>query len=136
MFTHKMVAVLNKSVEPGRAMNALGHMSMSLGAQIGKQQLELVDYHDCDGNIHPQISKMPFMVLRANSNKIRTCRQQAQEQNIQFVDFTDTMTIGTWQEQVERTKQTKDEDLNYFGIVLFGPWDTVTEMTRKFSLWK
>ena len=136
MFKHKIVAVLNKTVEPGRAMNALGHMSISLGAQIGVQNLELVDYHDCDDNLHPQISKMPFMVLCANSNKIRNCRQQAKEHSIQYVDFIDTMTIGTWQEQVAKTQQTKDEDLNYFGIVLFGPWDIVTEMTRKFSLWK
>jgi hypothetical protein len=46
------------------------------------------------------------------------------------------MTVGTYQEQLERTKQVKEEDLIYFGIVLFGDWDRVTELTRKFSLWK
>jgi hypothetical protein len=33
-------------------------------------------------------------------------------------------------------KQTKEADLAYYGIVLFGDWDKVSEMTRKFSLWK
>lgn len=46
------------------------------------------------------------------------------------------MTIGTYLEQIERTKQTKEEELVYFGIVLFGDWDKVSELTRKFSLWK
>jgi hypothetical protein len=46
------------------------------------------------------------------------------------------MTVGTWEEQIKRTAETKEEALEYFGIVLFGPWDKVTEMTRKFSLWK
>ena len=48
----------------------------------------------------------------------------------------DTMTIGTFNEQIERTKQKKEDDLVYYGIVLFGDWDKVSELTRKFSLWK
>jgi hypothetical protein len=46
------------------------------------------------------------------------------------------MTIGSYKDQLERTKQTKEADLIYYGIVLFGKWDTVSELTRKFSLWK
>ena len=79
---------------------------------------------------------MPFMILKANSNKIRGLRLAALEKGIQFVDFTNTMTIGTYTEQVERTKQTKEAELIYYGIVLFGNWDSVSELTRKFSLWK
>lgn len=46
------------------------------------------------------------------------------------------MTVGTYQEQIERTQQVKDENLVYYGIVLFGDWDKVTELTRKRSLWR
>ena len=46
------------------------------------------------------------------------------------------MTVGTYTEQLERTKQTKEEAIVYYGIVLFGEWDKVSELTRKFSLWK
>lgn len=76
------------------------------------------------------------MILKANSNKIRGVRQSAQAAGIQFVDFTSTMTVGSFVEQLERTKATKEADLIYYGIVLFGDWDKVSEMTRKFSLWK
>ncbi|MFO2600298.1 DUF2000 family protein, partial [Legionella pneumophila serogroup 1] len=51
-------------------------------------------------------------------------------------DFTDTMTVGSYQEQIERTAQVKENDLIYYGIVLFGDWDVVTELTRKCSLWR
>jgi hypothetical protein len=44
--------------------------------------------------------------------------------------------VGTYLEQIERTRQTKDADLIYYGIALFGDWDKVSELTRKFSLWK
>lgn len=135
-FSNKLVAVMNEKIEPGIIMNALAHMSIGFGSEIGKEALRLTNYVDADHGNHPNISEMPFMILKANSNKIRNLRISAQEAGIKFVDFTDTMTVGTYLEQIERTKQTKDENLIYYGIVLFGEWEKVTELTRKFSLWK
>jgi hypothetical protein len=135
-FSNKLVAVMNEKIEPGIIMNALAHMCIGFGGQIGKEPLRLTNYIDADGGSHPNISEMPFMILKANSNKIRGLRQATLTAGIQFVDFTDTMTIGTYQEQIERTSQVKDESLIYYGIVLFGDWEKVSELTRKFSLWK
>lgn len=135
-FNNKLVAVMNEKIEQGILMNALAHMCIGFGAKIGEAPLRLTDYRDADDGSHPCISEMPFMILKANSNKIRGLRQAAQQHNIQFVDFTDTMTIGTYLEQIEKTKLTKEEALTYFGIVLFGDWDLVSELTRKYSLLK
>ena len=135
-FSHKLVAVMNEKIEHGIIMNALAHMCIGFGAAIGKDPLRLANYKDADDGNHPNISEMPFIILKANSNKIRTLRNEAPRRGIQFVDFTDTMTTGTYLEQIERTSKTKDEQLVYYGIVLFGEWDKVTELTRKFSLWK
>lgn len=136
MFANKLVAVMNEKIEPGIIMNALAHMCIGFGSDIGKEPLRLTNYIDADEGIHPNISEMPFMILKANSNKIRALRLAAQQTRIQCVDFTDTMTVGTYLEQIERTKQTKEADLIYYGIVLFGDWEKVSELTRKFSLWK
>lgn len=135
-FSNKLVAVMNEKIEPGIIMNALAHMCIGFGSDIGQDPLRLTNYIDGDGGSHPSISEMPFMILKANSNKIRGLRQAAMEAGIKFVDFTNTMTIGTYIEQIERTKETKEEELIYYGIVLFGAWDKVSELTRKFSLWK
>ena len=135
-FSNKLVAVMNEKIESGIIMNALAHMCIGFGSEIGKDSLRLCNYIDADGKSHPSISEMPFMILKANSNKIKGLRQAAIESGIKFVDFTNTMTIGTYLEQIERTLQTKEEDLIYYGIVLFGDWDKVSELTRKFSLWK
>lgn len=135
-FNNKLVAILNKNVEPGKIMNALAHMCIGLGSAIGEKELRLTNYKDADGGDHPFISEMPFIILSENSNKIRKLREQAITHNIIFNDFTDTMTIGTYQEQIEKTSQVKNEDLVYYGIVLFGEWDKVTELTKKFSLWR
>lgn len=136
VFENKIVAVLNEKIDPGVVMNALAHMSIGIGSQVGKDALKQTEYIDADNQKHQLISSMPFMILKANSNKIRALRHAALEHNITFADFTDTMTVGTYQEQLERTKGTKEENLIYYGIVLFGPWEKVTELTRKFSLWK
>jgi hypothetical protein len=135
-FKNKLVAVLNKSIDTGKVMNALAHMCIGLGSAINKEELRLTDYKDADGGSHPFISELPFIILSENSNKIRKLRMEAIANHIIFNDFTDTMTIGTYKEQIERTLQVKDENLIYYGIVLFGEWNKVTELTRKFSLWR
>lgn len=135
-FPNKLVAVLNQSIEIGKSMNALAHMCIGFGAALGQETLQLVDYQDADQGTHPNISKMPFIILTANSNKIRNLRKEAINNQIKFVDFTDAMTIGSYQEQLARSAQTKEEALNYFGIVLFGEWEKVSELTKKFSLYK
>lgn len=136
MFENKLIAVMNEKIEPGVVMNALAHMCIGFGSVIGKEPLRLTNYIDAEGGSHPCISEMPFMILKANSNKLKALRLAALQEGIQCVDFTDTMTIGSYLEQLERTKQTKEADLIYYGVVLFGKWDKVSELTRKFSLWK
>src|ERR1700730_2451257 len=127
-FSNKLVAVMNEKIEPGVIMNALAHMCIGFGSEIGKEPLRLTNYVDANGGSHPSISEMPFMILKANSNKIKGLRQASKAEGIQFVDFANTMTIGTYLEQIERTKQTKDEELIYYGIVLFGDWNKVSEL--------
>src|SRR4051812_47813306 len=121
-FENKLVAVLNKSIEQGKLMNALAHMCIGLGSAIGKNALRLTDYQDADGGSHCYISEIPFIVLSENSNKIRKCRNEAIANHLIFNDFTDTMTVGTYKEQIQKTAQVKDDNLIYYGIVLFGDW--------------
>ncbi len=134
-FEHKLVAVLNKKIEQGSAMNALAHLALGLGGCVSdRKKLRLQDYTD-EGK-HPQISDIPFIVLRAKSGQIRNLRKIALEQGFVFTDFTHTMLGETYVEQHQSTKQTKEEDLEYFGICLFGEWNKVSELTKKFSLWR
>lgn len=136
-FSKKLVAVLNEKIELGKAMNSLAHMTLGLGANIeNKDELRFTNYKDKDDGNHDKISEMPFMILKANSNKIRTLRKAALANNIQFVDFTNTMTEGTYEDQIKRTSETKEEELEYYGIILFGDWQLVSELTGKFSIWK
>lgn len=135
-FQNKLVAVMNKSIPAGSLMNALAHMCIGFGASIGPEALRLTNYKDADGGDHPQISEIPFIILEGNSNKIRNLRKAAAENGIAFVDFTHTMVAGGYEEQIINSSKTPEQDLTYYGIALFGDWEKVTALTKKFSLWK
>ncbi len=107
--THRFVAVLNKKIEPGKLMNALGHMAVGLSELFPNKELLRFDtYIDKDGGKHSSISDNPYIVLSAdNSNQIYMLRTKLQELNILFTDFPSTMTIGTFVEQKQRTRHRK-----------------------------
>lgn len=135
---NKFVAVLNKKVPIGSLMNALGHMSAGLvGSYPQIPDMRFDAYIDKDGNAHKSISDHPFIILSAdNSNQIRTLRNELIKSGIHFVDFTSTMTVGTYAEQKVRTSQTPEIELEYYGICMFGAKDIISPLTKKFSLWK
>ena len=136
--TKRFVAVLNKKIEPGRLMNALGHMAVGLGGGSGKaEEMRFAQYLDKDGGIHPKISDYPFIVLKAdNANQIRAVRQEALTRGIPFTDFTDKMTVGTAYEQHQTMEATSEAELDYYGICMFGKTAEITAFTKKFSLFR
>lgn len=45
------------------------------------------------------------------------------------------MTGDTYKEQLDKTRETTNEDMNYFCITAFGKKEAIDPLTRKFSLW-
>lgn len=135
-FENKLVAIVNKEIEPGVALNAVAHMTLGFGAHLTQDPLRLNDYQDANANIYPNISQMPFIILRGKSGEIRKAVQKAKENEVKFGVFLNTMTGGTYQEQLDNTAKTPEEQLIYYGALFFGPWDLVSQMTKKFSLYR
>jgi hypothetical protein len=71
-----------------------------------------------------------------NSNKIRKVREELLQRGLPFADFTHTMIVGSSEEQVNATAETAEQDLEYFGICMFGDAAELKEFTGKFSLFK
>lgn len=123
---NKFVAVLNKKISVGSLMNALGHMAAGLvGGYPNTQEMRFDSYFDQNGGDH-----------RSISDQLRTLRQALIAAGVHFVDFTSTMTVGTYAEQKERTKNTPEDQLEYYGVCIFGNKITVSQLTKKFSLWR
>lgn len=132
----KFVAVLNKKVEVGKVMNALAHATAGLcGKYENTEDLGIINYKDGSDGTHWS-SKHPFIILRAkNGNQIRTFRETLIEKGLPYSSFNECMTVGGWEEQVERSGKTPEEELEYYGIVTFGDAVDVDPHTKKFSLW-
>lgn len=120
--TKKFIAILNKKVDTGRLFNALGHMAAGLVNQIDDiDDLCFLTYTDMDGGEHASISHYPFIILKAdNSNQIRKVRDHLMALDVPFTDFVDTMILGSSEEQLRATAQTSKNNLDYFGICMFG----------------
>lgn len=137
--SYKFVALINKKLEPGVALNALGHAAVGLGARLSgnhSDEMQLLDFKDRDGQEHPSISALSFIILKGTSGNIRTLRKEAISRGIDHVDFITTMTGGSYIEQLERTAQSSEEELVYSAIVLFGQSEVLAPITKKYSLYR
>lgn len=136
ILTNKLVAVVSEKLEAGVAMNALAHMSLGLGTLLGPEEALMSDYKDASGISHQAISAYPFIILKGRPNKIREAVELAKAQNIRTVDFVNTMTVGSYTEQLERTKTVNNQDLEFYGAVFYGETAQISEITKKFSLFR
>jgi hypothetical protein len=135
---YKFVAVLNEKIDLSKLLNALGHMTAGLITQCEDTRvMRFLCYEDADGGKHPAISHYPFIVLAArNGNQIRTLRQAAIAADIIYNDFVDTMLGTSAEDQLQKTKATREKDMEYFGICLFGSAEVLNGLTKKFSLFR
>lgn len=135
----RVVALVNKALDPGLAMNAIAHLGMGLASIVGdsgREVMQFLDFADKTGGVHPSISARSLIVLRGSSNDIRSLRAAARGLSLPCVDFISTMTSGDFLSQLARTRETAEDDIDYWGIAILGRSEDLKPLTRKYSLWR
>ncbi len=138
--THRVIVALDKTLEPGRAMNAIAHMMAGLSALIAEKgevkNLRFQDYTDKNGQIYPSISDLPMIIMKGKKGEVRKFAQNAKGAGMPTVCFLDTMIEGTYVDQHKRTNERPTEEINYFGACAFGENLQLREYTKRLSLWQ
>ncbi len=137
MFKNKLVAIVNEKIEIGVAMNALAHASLAFGAKFGEEECFLLSYTDKEKQFTWPISGMPYIILKGTSSEIKKALLKAKEENIFQIGFTDTMTLcGGYEEQIKHTAEKTSEEFVYYAAVLYGDFEKIKTITKRFSLFK
>ncbi len=135
----KFVVLINKKIPEGTAFNAVGHLMAALVHQASPEERErmcFTEYFDADRSLH-MVSGLSLIVLKArNSGQLLKVRREALGLGVLVSDFVETMTGGTTEEQIERTRCLSEDELNYYSLGLFGPKTIIDTLTGKFSLWR
>lgn len=133
---YHMAVILNKQIEVGRLMNAAAHaVSGFVGTLPDPAQLDYLEYRDQTGAFDAIISHHPTIVLRASDSKelLKAYRKSA-DMKLANNAFIQTMTLGSSAEEIDILKDKNIEDLEFWGVVVFGKAEEVRQITKNFQL--
>jgi hypothetical protein len=134
----KIVIILDKQLESWIALNVVGHLSVALGALSESELMGRHELLDASGVTHRGISKYPLVVLSARKDKLLEVVTVARSLPELFVgDYPKEMLVTGHDDELCQAISLKSFDqLEYLGVLLFGPTEVISKITSKFSVWK
>lgn len=138
--THKFVIVLNSKSPIGKLLSATGQLAMSLRDKVPEDKcpdMSFISVRDPQGDDLISLSTCSFIVLKGSANQLLTLYGKAKEQGLLCSIFTSTMSYnGLEEDLIEKTARSSLDQVEPYGVGLFGKIEEVTPLTKRFNLFK
>lgn len=133
----KFVIALNSKLEIGIAFNVIAHLSLSCGYYANEHMGRAV-LVDASNTQHIGISKYPIIITKVKPAKLKEYLHKAKEhEQLLVIDYPVNMYYtGHDDELAQSILQTSEDEMDYYGFIVFGNKNDVDIITGKFSLWK
>lgn len=132
----KCVMVIDENLPLGIIANT----AAVLGITLGKQHAEILGPDVLDGtkNNHPGITAIPVPILKGSVQIIKELRSRLYTEEFQqltVVDFSDVaQSCNDYEDFTEKIGRTEEENLQYFGIAMYGNKKQVNKLTGSMGL--
>jgi hypothetical protein len=134
--SHKIAAVLSSDIDPSTALRVLGHLATALGGHSKGELLGRERLLDARSVPHLGIARYPLIVLKGKASALAAAASTAREDHsILMVDFPREMLETAHDDELAEALG-RSIEVDYLGIILYGPSLRVSLITKKFSLWR
>jgi hypothetical protein len=138
--THKFVIVLNEKSPVGKLFSATGQLAMSLLNDATEEQranMSFIPLRDPNSSNLLTVTSCSFVVLKGTAGQLLSLYAKAQELGFLSAIFTSTMSYnGIEEDLILKTANTPLDQVEPYGISLFGQIEELNPLTKKFSVFK
>lgn len=118
----KLILVLNRSINPGKVMNAIGHMTVGAAPRFPQDKRPVVDIY--------MASHQKVREFRAYTVKMH---RELSEMNCLISDFAHTTTDGSAKDHEQQTLATSEANIDYFGAMICADQDDLVDLEKLLS---
>lgn len=136
-FSKRIVAVVNKELEPWQVANAVAHMTAIVGNEVDKNKLVSGDVFSAKDGAIPRNSQYAIMVKRASDKELHKLYKEVQaEKLLHHVFIKEMQDTNDDKEIVEILSNKSLDDTTFYGVTFFGSNDQADKLAKNFQLFK
>lgn len=130
----KVALVLREDLPVAHAVNASAVLALSLGGRIGDSLGR--DGEDASGRTHSGLNVHPIPVLSASEEALKALLERASAaDDVQLVSLNETARRSRdYEDYLTELKAVPAEALEYLGVIVHGPRNKVSRLTRHLPL--
>ena len=137
-FSKKIVAVVDKSLEPWRVVNAVAHMTTIIGNETQKERLTSGDYFvGQDGTAIPRNSQYPIIIMRADEKDLHKLFEKVKAKNLPHHVFIKEMQDTSNDTEIVETLKAKPiAETTFYGVTFLAPNELADKLLKGMQLFQ